>query len=63
MKLSEWSLADRLALDDKAITFEVFRNNEWTPRYGTVSRMKANTFFVGAYCYSVAEVRNVREVE
>lgn len=63
MLLSDWRPADRLRLNGKTVTFEVRRGGEWTPRYGTVSRMKASTFFVGSYCYSAAEVRNVEEVE
>ena len=62
MLFSEWNWPDRLKLDGKTVTFEFLRDGDWSPRYGTVSRMKAHTFFVGSACYSVSAVRNVEEV-
>ena len=61
IKFSEMRSRDRQAFDGKTITFKVRRDGEMVDRYGTISRMKEQTFFVGAFCYHVNDVEDVRE--
>ena len=62
MRMSELSSHERRQLSGKTVRFRVRRGGEMVDRYGTISRMKDKTFFVGASCYSVDEAEDFEVV-
>ena len=61
--MSDLPASDRRELNGKTVRFRVRRGGELVDRYGTISRLRDKTFFLGAYCYSTAEAEDFEVVE